>query len=240
MGEVSVRFVTRLMPLLFAAAACGGTEDPTPVLSDPDPESPSRWMQPSPEEPGPTTFRERLAEGVPLTLDAASPIFQINVAPSDAEPIVASSVIAMSGAASARVDDRARVLLQTVTFDVADIEVGAEKFPPYGVHITDVHVEVGPRALATEWSADGSAANFSGVTTLRVSWTLIGRGGNRVPLRPIETEALEVEGSLLQDSTGASIFFAARATGRLVHVTDLVDLSDLSFQLRLDEAAATR
>ncbi|MCC7384857.1 MAG: hypothetical protein IT384_23620 [Deltaproteobacteria bacterium] len=219
---------------LLLLIACGGTEAEVPDLPDPNAVPPAR-PAPSPTElPPPATLREHLERGVTLTLDPTSQGFELAVTPSGGEPRAVSAELDMSTEARVALDARGRLELGRVAIRVADLEISAESFPPYGLHITDIHASFGAEPIALEWAAGEQQATFQGAISLRVEWALIGRNGERLTLRPIETPALDVEGAIARGEDGRlTVDLGGRAGGTLLHVQELVDMSNLSFGLRL-------
>jgi hypothetical protein len=213
--------------LLFSA--CDGQEEPAPNLTNPLP-SPPPPSRPSPE---PATLREHLERGIEVELDPSANGFALAARPASAEPSMVSAEVGMLERGRVSLDARGRLTIDLLSLAAADIEVSPAAFPPSGLHLTGISATFGSEPLALEWAADGARASFSGELSLTIRWALVGRDGQPIALRPIEIDALWVEGVVAEENGRMVIDFGGEKSGTLLSIREVAELSDLSFGLRL-------
>jgi hypothetical protein len=216
-----------LTALAAAAIACGGAEEPAPLIET----GGAIDVPPSDEPAPPPTASERLARGVDVALDAGGSAISVVVARDGrlevARPIAAAGEMAVRVATGALVSSG-------LTIELADIELSRETFPPNGLHLTDIRGTIALDRLEASWDGE-HAATFAGSAQIRVEWSLVTKNGT-LAVRPIEISGVPVEGAL---AVGAderiAVVLNALARGVLLDVAGLAQVSDLSLELALSE-----
>lgn len=217
----------RCLPLVLVlfGAACGGEEEPLPILTESvmEPEQMALDVPP--------TAHERLSRGVVLGLDREQSAISIAVTRSnvvyDARPR------ALDGELALRVRGGA-ISLNAIEVELGDVMLPAEEFPPHGVHLTDIVGVLHVAPIKTTWSDDANAV-FETHANIRVEWKLVREDGT-LEIRPLEIEDVPLGGDLQISEEGiVRVEMRLMAPGVLFEVANVIEMSDLSMTLALSD-----
>lgn len=205
-------------------------------------ELPAPAVEPLPEAPPapatPENARDRLQASTLFALESSESVLEVSVG-RHAEPKHPTLLALGSGKLAIRATPAEPLALRGLEAEVEDVVISKETIPPDGLHLTGIHATLTFEDVTAEWDEGENRATFEGRSTLEVAWSLATDDGV-FEGRPLVISEIPVTGALeALEGDELAVELGAQWSGLLVDWGDLIEVSDLSFHLKLKEQSSS-
>jgi hypothetical protein len=188
--------------------------------------------------PNPPTLRGHLATPRGMSLPAGGTVQLKAERKYDGAQVATPALPVEIGRLAMRAEYSGALVIDQLTFDVANITVGREAIPPDGVTLTDIQVRLAHPVTIdrTVWSDDGSFASGDVRFDLLLDWAILGGSDQVFPLATQHIEGVPARLSVgLGDDGIVTATLDAETGGVFWSWAGIIELSDLHLVLQAVE-----
>ena len=184
--------------------------------------------------PRPATLSGYLAAPRGMTLPAGGTVRLTASRKYDGAQVVTPDLDVRIGKINVRADRNGSLVVDQLTFDVADISIGGAAIPPDGVTLTQIQVTLARPVVIdrTTWSDDGSFAEGEVSFDLLLDWSLLGGGNQTFPLATQAINGVPARLSVGLGEDGVTATLDASNGGVFWSWAGIIELSDLHLVLQ--------
>lgn len=138
----------------------------------------------------------------------------------------------VDGTIAMRAEDDGALTISEMSLDLADITVSPALFPPDGLGLRKLSVQLDyPVVAFPAYASDGITATVETQVSTTLAWSAEFDSGNVYPLRSIELTDLPLRAELRLDGDEVSARLSAARTGEFWDWAGMFDLKDLVLEL---------
>jgi hypothetical protein len=184
--------------------------------------------------PRPSTLSGYLGAPRGMTLPAGGTVRLTAARKFDGAQVVTPDLAVRTGKISVRANREGALVVDQLSFDVADITIGGAAIPPDGVTLTHIRVALARPVVIdrTTWSDDGSFAEGEVSFDLLLDWALLGGGNQAFPLATQRINGVPARLSLGLGEDGVTATLDASNGGVFWSWAGIIELSDLHLVLQ--------
>jgi hypothetical protein len=142
----------------------------------------------------------------------------------------------LAGELTVHVRPDGRLVVDELTIWLGKVELSPASVPPNGLTLVDVVASLRNEAPPhVTWAADGSAAAARGNVRVLLDWSILGVGGEVIPLSQQRIEPVPMEIDLLREGGELTAVIHAERPGVFLPWAGYMELSDLRIEIEAVE-----